>query len=127
MVPVCSMNKCLPHWLNKGNFPHIYSSAVKLHRRKKEPGFGFPPLQHNHWESCRDPWRCGEPAAFQPAGARMAMCQRGRSCHGRDRTCFTHAPSDTSLTMVSCAPPGLLPKLVSSYRPEVQGIGSKYN
>lgn len=100
MVPECSMNKCLQHWLNKGNFPHIYSSAVKLHGRRKEPGFGFPPLQHNHWESCSDPRRCGEPAAFHPAGARMVMCQEGWFCQGRDGTCSTHAPSDTSLMMV---------------------------
>lgn len=113
--------------VKQGELPHIYSSAVKLHRRKKEPGFGFPPLQHNHCESCSNPQRCGEPAAFHPAGAQMAMCHRGWFWQGRAGTCFTHAPSHTSLMVAPSVPPGVLPGLVSSYRPVVQGIGNNYD
>lgn len=89
----------LLHWFNEGNYSHLYSSAVKLHRRKEERGFGFSLFQHNPLESCSDPPRYGEPAAFHAAGTLMATCHPGWLCLGREGAWFTHAPSDTFVTM----------------------------
>lgn len=103
MLPACQAvllnEQHLLHWFNQGNCSRFYSSAVKLHKREEELGFGFSPFQHNHLESCSDRPRYGEPAAFHTAGTLMAVCHPGWLCPGRKGVWFTHASSGTFVTM----------------------------
>lgn len=120
----------LPQWFNKGNFPHFYSSAIKLHKRKEEIGFGFSLFQHNSLESCNNPSRCGKPTGFYPAGTLMAMCHQGLILSGQGmglahthilrHICYealTHSFRDSASTS----------SFLCTARPVAQGIGSKYS